>query len=41
MQIVGVRAGAVDEARALKPSIPVTGADGIPLHDEPTLDLRL
>jgi len=32
-----VRSGAVDQARRLKPSIPVIGEHGIPLHDE--LDL--
>jgi protein-L-isoaspartate(D-aspartate) O-methyltransferase len=32
-----VRPGAVDRARVLKPSIPVVGEHGIPLHDE--LDL--
>ena len=32
-----VRPGAVDAARKLKPSIPTSGAHGIPIHDE--LDL--
>ena len=37
-----VRPGAVDEARAtLKPSIPETGNDGIPLRDEIDLVLEL
>ncbi|MEU1845684.1 GNAT family N-acetyltransferase [Micromonospora sediminicola] len=34
LRIVGVDAGAVDRARAVKPTIPHVGADGIPLHDE-------
>lgn len=41
MRIVGVSPGAVDAARALKPSIPLVGAYGIELHDELTLELRL
>ena len=41
VRIVGVSPGVVDEARALQPSIPVTGAYGIPPHDEPTLAMRL
>ncbi|MCT2280309.1 GNAT family N-acetyltransferase [Micromonospora chalcea] len=34
LRIVAVDAGAVDRARAVKPTIPQVGADGIPLHDE-------
>ena len=41
MRLVAVRPGAVDEARRLKPSIPVIGAQGIPIHDELELELRL
>ncbi|NUR70093.1 MAG: GNAT family N-acetyltransferase [Hamadaea sp.] len=41
LRIVRVSPGAVDAARALKPSIPETGEHGIPLHDELTLELRL
>lgn len=41
MRITAVAPGAVDEARRRKPSIPVTGNDGIALHDELTLQLRL
>ena len=41
LRIVGVAPGAVDAARRLKPGIPLTGADGIPLHDELTLERRL
>jgi hypothetical protein len=36
-RIMGVRQGAVDDARTLKPSIPAVGNYGIPLRDE--LDL--
>jgi ribosomal protein S18 acetylase RimI-like enzyme len=41
MRIAAVSPGAVDQARALKPSIPLIGAYGIELHDELTLELRL
>lgn len=41
MRIVGVSPGAVDAARALKPSIPVIGGYGIELHDELTLELAV
>lgn len=34
LRIVAVDTGAVDRARAVKPTIPHVGADGIPLHDE-------
>ena len=33
--------GAVDEARKIKPDIPVSGNDGIPLHHELELEKRL
>lgn len=33
--------GAVDEARRVKPAIPLTGNHGIPLHDELELEKRL
>jgi GNAT superfamily N-acetyltransferase len=33
-RLVSIRAGAVDEARRVKPSIPLIGLDGIPLRDE-------
>jgi GNAT superfamily N-acetyltransferase len=39
--IVAVRRGAVDEARKLKPTIPVLGAYRIPLHDELELERPL
>jgi ribosomal protein S18 acetylase RimI-like enzyme len=41
LRLVAVRAGAVDEARKRKPTIPLRGANGIPLHDELELELRL
>jgi GNAT superfamily N-acetyltransferase len=41
LRITAVAPGAVDEARRRKPAIPVTGHDGIELHDELTLQLRL
>jgi ribosomal protein S18 acetylase RimI-like enzyme len=41
MRIVAVDRSAVARARAIKPSIPTVGADGIPLHDELVLELRL
>jgi ribosomal protein S18 acetylase RimI-like enzyme len=34
MRLVAVHAGAVDEARRLKPEIPTAGRHGIPVHDE-------
>src|SRR3954471_20584410 len=41
-RLAELRPGAVDEGRAtLKPSIPVTGTDGIPLRDEIALVLEL
>ncbi|WBB70329.1 GNAT family N-acetyltransferase [Micromonospora sp. WMMD812] len=40
LRLVGVDPGAVDRARRLKPEIPLTGEDGIPLHDELILELR-
>ena len=40
-RIVGVNIGGVDEARRIKPQIPETGCDGIPIHDEIRLELHL
>ena len=40
LRLVAVRRGAVDEARALKASIPVIGESGIELHDEIELELN-
>lgn len=37
-RLVAVDAGAVDRARLLKPSIPVVGEHGIPMHDELLLE---
>jgi N-acetylglutamate synthase-like GNAT family acetyltransferase len=34
LRLVAVHRGGVDEARILKPSIPLIGAHGIPIHDE-------
>jgi GNAT superfamily N-acetyltransferase len=41
LRLVSVRPGAVDESRRLKPGIPRTGAYGIPLRDELTLEMAL
>jgi ribosomal protein S18 acetylase RimI-like enzyme len=41
MRIVAVTPGAIDAARLVKPSIPLTGDYGIGLHDELTLELLL
>jgi GNAT superfamily N-acetyltransferase len=41
MRITAVDRGAVDRARAVKPEIPLVGADGIELHDELRLERDL
>ena len=41
MRLVAVPRGAADEARRLKPSIPLTGEHGIPIHDELEFELEL
>jgi N-acetylglutamate synthase-like GNAT family acetyltransferase len=42
MELSAVHLGAVDDARArLKPTIPLAGCDGIPIHDELVFELRL
>jgi N-acetylglutamate synthase-like GNAT family acetyltransferase len=41
MRLVTVHGGAADDARRLKPSIPVAGKHGIPIHDELELELRV
>jgi GNAT superfamily N-acetyltransferase len=41
LRLTGVRSGAVDRARATKPSIPEIGEYGIPLHDELVLERAL
>ncbi|MDQ2689433.1 MAG: GNAT family N-acetyltransferase, partial [Chloroflexota bacterium] len=40
-RLVGVRPGAVDEARVMKPEIPEIGSYGIPMRDEIDLELDL
>jgi ribosomal protein S18 acetylase RimI-like enzyme len=39
--IVAIHRGGMDKARAIKPDIPLIGMNGIPLHDEIELELRL
>ncbi|MCH7807580.1 MAG: hypothetical protein IIB60_00005 [Planctomycetes bacterium] len=39
--MVEINLGAVDEARKLKPEIPLTGERGVPIHDEIVLELTL
>lgn len=41
LRIISVSPGAVDRARAIKPTIPLVGAYGIEMHDELTLELVL
>jgi ribosomal protein S18 acetylase RimI-like enzyme len=41
LRLVAVHHGAIDEARLLKPQIPLVGDDGIPIHDELELEVRL
>jgi GNAT superfamily N-acetyltransferase len=40
-RMVRINVGAVDEARIIKPEIPETGQDGIPIHDEVIMELSL
>jgi len=40
-ELVAIRRGAVNEARKVKPSIPLTGNDSIPIRDEIELELLL
>lgn len=40
-RMVQVNVGVVDEARQVKPQIPYTGFDGIPVHDEVVLELEI
>ncbi|HZD78774.1 MAG TPA: GNAT family N-acetyltransferase [Actinomycetota bacterium] len=40
-EITAVHEGAVDEARKLKPEIPLVGHDGVEIHDEVELELKL
>lgn len=39
--LIGLRAGAVDQSRKLKPGIPEIGQNGIPIWDELELELKL
>jgi len=41
LRLVAVHAGAVDDARRLKPSIPLVGEHGIPIRDELEFELEL
>jgi hypothetical protein len=41
LRIVAVYRGAVDRARQTKPSIPQIGDDGIPIHDELELQIKI
>jgi GNAT superfamily N-acetyltransferase len=41
MRLVAVHPGAVDQSRRLKPSIPLIGEHGIPIHDELEFELQL
>ena len=40
-ELVAVYRGAVNESRKIKPSIPLTGNDGIPIRDEIELEMKL
>lgn len=40
-RLCGVRVGAIDDARRLKPEIPLIGNDDIPIHDEIELEYCL
>ncbi|GAB4482887.1 MAG: GNAT family N-acetyltransferase [Anaerolineae bacterium] len=40
-RLAALHPGAVDEARRLKPSIPLYGVDGIPIRDEIELEMAL
>jgi len=40
-RISAVHAGAIEQSRKLKPSIPEIGVDGIPIRDEIEMDMRL
>ena len=41
LRIVAVYSGAVDKARQMKPSIPEVGNDGIHIHDELELEIKI
>ncbi|MFQ5489917.1 MAG: GNAT family N-acetyltransferase [Phycisphaerae bacterium] len=40
-RMVAVNIGVVDQARKTKPQIPEVGANGIPIHDEIVMELRI
>jgi GNAT superfamily N-acetyltransferase len=40
-RLVALHPGAIEQSRQLKPGIPLTGLDGIPIRDEIELELRL
>ena len=40
-ELVSIRRGAVNEARKIKPSIPLTGCNNIPIRDEIELEVLL
>jgi len=40
-RMVSINLGVVDEARKVKPSIPLTGERGIPIHDEIVMELDI
>jgi GNAT superfamily N-acetyltransferase len=40
-RLADVRPGAVDESRKIKPTIPLIGANRIPIHDEIELEIHL
>ena len=40
-RMIAVNTGVVDEARKIKPQIPEVGQDGIAIHDEIVLELRV
>jgi N-acetylglutamate synthase-like GNAT family acetyltransferase len=41
LRLIAVHRGAIDEARRVKPEIPLVGDDGIPIHDELELEFQL
>jgi ribosomal protein S18 acetylase RimI-like enzyme len=41
LRLAALHPGAVDDAREIKPSIPLIGDDGVPIHDELELELIL
>jgi N-acetylglutamate synthase-like GNAT family acetyltransferase len=40
-RLAALHRGAVDQSRRVKPEIPLTGLDGIPIHDELELEILL